>query len=208
MIILSDNWNCPHIYILEKKEIFMKKIIGFVVVTLVLASFVWAESPKNYLQNGDFESPDATGWSIQFSEWGEGEESASWSLSTKADNAPNTTQKLSLYNGMKDDVEFTITQTVSVPVGDYIGSVIFEGGPERQNSNTTLSIDGKSQPFGVLAGWQNWQQVVLENISISNNKKITIEIKGVLTSEMWMSIDDIAFVPKAEFTKKIFRSSR
>lgn len=197
----------------------MKKIAVFaLLIALVVAVFAEGKSEQegemmsgggimveNYVVNGDFQMADA-GWNIQFSEWGEGEESASWGLSTEKDNAPNTTQKLSIYNGMADAVDFTITQTVHLPAGDYVASVIFEGGPTGLNPQATLSVNGKEQSFEALGGWQNWKQVVVEGIS--GGGEVVIEIKGVLTSKMWIALDDIALVPKAEFTKKVFRRRR
>ena len=58
------------------------------------------------LENGDFEQyfdeyGELPGWKVTFSEWGEGENSASFGLSAEEDNLPNTSQKLALYHPLR-----------------------------------------------------------------------------------------------------------
>lgn len=86
--------------------------------------------------NGDFEQYyDETwnipGWTVNFSRRGEGDDSCSAALTAKTDNDGNTTQKLSLYNGMSDPVEFSVAQEVPNCIGgEYVVTVLFEGGPD------------------------------------------------------------------------------
>ncbi len=182
----------------------MKKSVMVTVVLFFLLACIIAQSSKNFVRNGNFEAENALGWNIQFSEWGDGEEKAAWSLTTNDDNLPNKTQKLNLFNGLKNKVTFTMTQTIRVSPGTYACSLIFEGGSAGLNSNTTLSVDGKSVNLGKVNGWQKWKQVVIKDIKITQPKNVEIKLEGSLLSMFWMDIDDIEFVEQSQFNKRKF----
>lgn len=162
------------------------------------------------LVNGDFEQYfDAygalPGWKVEFSAWGEGEAAASFDLSAEDDNTPNPTQKLSLYNGMAQPVEFTVSQTVEGPAaGSYIVALIFEGGAADTDAQTALYVNGKSVEFGRFAGWKNWRQVASEAFAVAEGEAVVIEIRGTLESKGWMDLDEIELTPADAFRPRSF----
>lgn len=162
------------------------------------------------LENGDFERyfdeyGELPGWEVTFSEWGEGEESASFGLSVEEDNTPNTTQKLSLYNGMAEPVTFTVSQTVESPTaGEYVVACIFEGGPADTDTQTTFSVNGKTVAFGRYEGWKNWRQVVSDAFTTAEGDPVVIEISGTLDSKDWMDLDDVELTLAEAFEPKTF----
>lgn len=165
------------------------------------------------LVNGDFEQYfDAygalPGWKVEFSAWGEGEAAASFGLSAEDDNTPNSTQKLSLYNGMAQPVEFTVSQTVEGPAaGSYIVALIFEGGAADTDAQTALYVNGKSVEFGRFAGWKNWRQVASEAFAVTEGEAVVIEIRGTLESKGWMDLDEIELTPADAFRPRSFASA-
>lgn len=165
------------------------------------------------LENGDFEQyfdeyGELPGWKVTFSEWGEGENSASFGLSAEEDNLPNTSQKLSLYNGLAEPVDFTVSQTVEGPAaGDYVVACIFEGGPAGADTRTTLSVNGKAVDFGSYDGWKGWKQVVSEAFTVAEGGTVVIEISGTLNSKDWMDLDDVELTPAGAFRPRTFARS-
>lgn len=168
------------------------------------------ELPPAAVVNGDFEQGfdgqgQLRGWTVTFSEWGEGEAAVAYSPSTEEDNTGNTTQKLSLYNGMPKAVDFSVSQTVEgVAAGEYIVSLIFEGGPADAQTGTRLCVNGTTADFGSYSGWKNWKQVVSQRIAVEQNGTVSIEITGRMNSKDWMDLDDVELVPADAFRARSF----
>lgn len=155
--------------------------------------------------NGDFEQYyDETwnipGWTVDFSQWGEGDDSCSAALTTEPDNDGNTTQKLSLYNGMSDPVEFTVTQAVpNCTGGEYVVTVFFEGGPDGTATGAQLCVNGDAVELGNYLGWKNWKTVASNSFSVNDGDSITIEVRGTMKSKDWLDIDDVKLIPLDEY---------
>ncbi len=169
--------------------------------------------PPARLVNGDFEQGFdeeglLPGWTVTFGEWGEGDAAAAYSLSAEQDNPENTTQKLSLYNGLAKPVEFTISQTVEgLAAGEYVVSLIFEGGPANAQSGSQLWVNGIPTELGRYNGWCHWKQVVSQRFAVEEGGAAVIEIRGRMNSKDWMDLDDIELVPAAEFRARSFTGS-
>ena len=91
--------------------------------------------------------------------------------------------------------EFTATQEVTLDKGTYSCSAFLQGGDATDTDKFTLYItvdDTTYEATGSVSTWQIWQQLLIENITISeDNTTVTVGISVTdTTAGVWGSFDD------------------
>ncbi len=194
------------------KENFNSEELGMKRYLFILCSFVFVSTisiyTQNAIENGNFETGDTQGWDIQFSNWGSGDKLATVSVFAADDNTPNTTQKLSLFNGTGQSIQFTLRQEVLLSPGEYVSSLSYEGGESGNNIRATLSVNNSEESFGRLSGWKFWKTAVLNDILITQRTSVLIEISGTLDEGVWLSLDDIELIEKSQYIAKDFSNTK
>lgn len=137
-----------------------------------------------YLINGDFETGDTTGWSINFASWddaGYKTEPNQW--------AANTTTFLNYWNNAVDGNSLTISQTISaVPAGTYRVSFDQEG--ENMESGLSISVAGVTNALPATTGWDVWSTVTTEAFVLAEDSDVTVTISGNVPAGYWGDLDN------------------
>ena len=146
--------------------------------------------------NGDFETGDETGWSLQYATWG----SAGYQIKTSAGASNNTSTLLNVFNYNEAVEAVTITNTVSaVPAGTYRVSLDVEGLADAA-SGLSLSVaeHTAAKALPATTGWDNWATVTTEEFTLTEATDLVITIAGNLAVSYWGDLDNLVleqFVP-------------
>jgi len=138
-----------------------------------------------YFTNGDFETGDATGWSINFASW---DNASCWpKVDSSAKN--NTTNILNIWNGTVDGNALTISQTISaVPAGTYRVSFQQEGAV--MTSGLSVSVGGVTSTLPATTGWDVWSTVTTDAFVLADVSDVIVTISGNVTAGYWGDLDN------------------
>jgi len=140
--------------------------------------------------NGNFETGDATGWTINFSSW----DNAGYTVRSDQWAANNTTKMFNFWNNGSSAINISISQTISgLADGTYKASFSMEG---ESGINLALSAGNKSVQ-GTASGWDKWAAFETADFQVSGGS-LTIEISGTISSSQWGDIDNIKLYKLAE----------
>lgn len=155
---------------------------------------VWTLTPSTWdntsswkasdlLTNGDFESADTTGWSMDVAD------GVTYAVKTDSWMKDNATNFLNLYNGNSESTHFGMSQEITLPAGTYKVSAKFEGA--EGDTNLTLTAGTNSIEAGQTTGYNTWNTVETEEFTLDSESVVSISITGDLSAEYWGDIDDI-----------------
>lgn len=138
-----------------------------------------------YITNGDFETGDTTGWSVEFASW---ENGTSYVVKTDSGATNNTTAFLNYYNAVEGNT-FTITQTISaVSAGTYRLSFDQDGADGA--SGLSVSVADVSMTLPATTGWNIWADITTDAFTIEEAGDVTITISGTVPAEYWGDFDN------------------
>lgn len=138
-----------------------------------------------YITNGDFETGDTSGWSIDFTSCDNG---TSYTVKTDEWASNNKTSFLSYYN-VTDGNVLTIAQTISeVPAGIY--RLSFEQEGKELSSGLSVSVADVSMTLPATTGWDVWADITTDAFTIEEAGDVTITISGTVPAEYWGDFDN------------------
>ena len=154
----------------------------------------------NLLTNGDFETGDATGWSI------EQDADVTYVVQTNQWMTNNTTNLCNVYNGGSDAESISLSQELSLEAGTYLVSLDMDG-KENASSGLTLSVVGSGAEAGLekelakTTGFNTWSTETLA-FTLSAADTATIKISGSMPADYWGDVDNIKLVKLASEESK------
>ena len=138
-----------------------------------------------YITNGDFETGDTSGWSIDFTSCDNG---TSYIVKTDEWASNNKTSFLNYYN-VTDGNVLTIAQTISeVPAGIY--RLSFEQEGKELSSGLSVSVADVSMTLPATTGWDVWADITTDAFTIEEAGDVTITISGTVPAEYWGDFDN------------------
>ena len=138
-----------------------------------------------YITNGDFETGDTSGWSIDFTSCDNG---TSYIVKTDEWASNNKTSFLNYYN-VTDGNVLTISQTISeVPAGIY--RLSFEQEGKELSSGLSVSVADVSMTLPATTGWDVWADITTDAFTIEEAGDVTITISGTVPAEYWGDFDN------------------
>ena len=138
-----------------------------------------------YITNGDFETGDTSGWSIDFTSCDNG---TSYIVKTDEWASNNKTSFLNYYN-VTDGNVLTISQTISeVPAGIY--RLSFEQEGKELSSGLSVSVADVSMTLPATTGWDVWADITTDAFTIEEVGDVTITISGTVPAEYWGDFDN------------------
>ena len=138
-----------------------------------------------YITNGDFETGDTSGWSIDFTSCDNG---TSYIVKTDECASNNKTSFLNYYN-VTDGNVLTIAQTISeVPAGIY--RLSFEQEGKELSSGLSVSVADVSMTLPATTGWDVWADITTDAFTIEEAGDVTITISGTVPAEYWGDFDN------------------
>jgi len=147
------------------------------------SSVTYSWKASDVLTNGDFESADTTGWSMDVAD------GVTYAVKTDSWMTENATNFLNLYNGNSESAHFGMSQEITLPAGTYKVSAKFEGA--EGDTNLTLTAGTNSIGAGQTTGYNIWNTVETEEFTLDSESVVSISITGDLSAEYWGDIDDI-----------------
>ena len=154
----------------------------------------------NLLTNGDFETGDATGWTI------EQDADVTYVVQTNQWMTNNTTNLCNVYNGGSDAESISLSQELSLEAGTYLVSLDMDG-KENVSSGLTLSVVGSGAETGLekelakTTGFNTWNTETLA-FTLSAADTATIKISGSMPADYWGDVDNIKLVKLASEESK------
>ncbi len=154
----------------------------------------------NLLTNGDFETGDATGWTI------EQDADVTYVVQTNQWMTNNTTNLCNVYNGGSDAESISLSQELSLEAGTYLVSLDMDG-KENVSSGLTLSVVGSGAEAGLekelakTTGFNTWNTETLA-FTLSAADTATINISGSMPADYWGDVDNIKLVKLASEESK------
>ena len=154
----------------------------------------------NLLTNGDFETGDATGWTI------EQDADVTYVVQTNQWMTNNTTNLCNVYNGGSDAESISLSQELSLEAGTYLVSLDMDG-KENASSGLTLSVVGSGAEAGLekelakTTGFNTWSTETLA-FTLSAADTATIKISGSMPADYWGDVDNIKLVKLASEESK------
>ena len=154
----------------------------------------------NLLTNGDFETGDATGWTI------EQDVDVTYVVQTNQWMTNNTTNLCNVYNGGSDAESISLSQELSLEAGTYLVSLDMDG-KENASSGLTLSVVGSGAEAGLekelakTTGFNTWSTETLA-FTLSAADTATIKISGSMPADYWGDVDNIKLVKLASEESK------
>ena len=154
----------------------------------------------NLLTNGDFETGDATGWTI------EQDADVTREVKTNQWMTNNTTNFCNVYNGGSDAESISLSQELSLEAGTYLVSLDMDG-KENVSSGLTLSVVGSGAEVGLekelakTTGFNTWSTETLA-FTLSAADTATIKISGSMPTDYWGDVDNIKLVKLASEESK------
>ena len=154
----------------------------------------------NLLTNGDFETGDATGWTI------EQDADVTYEVQTNQWMTSNTTNFCNMYNGGSDAESISLSQGLNLEAGTYLVSLDMDG-KENVSSGLTLSVVGSGAEAGLekelekTTGFNTWSTETLA-FTLSAADTATIKISGSMPADYWGDVDNIKLVKLASEESK------
>ena len=154
----------------------------------------------NLLTNGNFETGDATGWTI------EQDADVTYVVQTNQWMTSNTTNFCNMYNGGSDAESISLSQELSLEAGTYLVSLDMDG-KENVSSGLTLSVVGSGAEAGLekelakTTGFNTWSTETLA-FTLSAADTATIKISGSMPADYWGDVDNIKLVKLASEESK------
>ena len=154
----------------------------------------------NLLTNGDFETGDATGWTI------EQDTDVTYEVQTNQWMTNNTTNFCNVYNGGSDAESISMSQELNLEAGTYLISLDMDG-KENVSSGLTLSVGSSGAEAGLektlakTTGWNSWSTETLA-FTLSAADTATIKISGSMPADYWGDVDNIKLVKLASEESK------
>ena len=154
----------------------------------------------NLLTNGNFESGDATGWTI------EQDADVTYVVQTNQWMTSNTTNFCNMYNVGSDAESISLSQELSLEAGTYLVSLDMDG-KENVSSGLTLSVVGSGAEAGLekelakTTGFNTWSTETLA-FTLSAADTATIKISGSMPADYWGDVDNIKLVKLASEESK------
>ncbi len=147
------------------------------------------------LINGDFETQDLEGWTV--------EESSSGTIYVQTDAwaTVNTSYFVKMYS--YSGATFTLSQYIQVEEeGTYVGGIYYEGSNTFEgtlmfnilvNGEEVASID-----ITPSLDWDVWTTAITDEIAVEAGDIVTIQVSGDLKADDWGDIDNVVFVSASE----------
>ena len=154
----------------------------------------------NLLTNGNFETGDATGWTI------EQDADVTYVVQTNQCMTSNTTNFCNMYNVGSDAESISLSQELSLEAGTYLVSLDMDG-KENVSSGLTLSVVGSGAEAGLekelakTTGFNTWSTETLA-FTLSAADTATIKISGSMPADYWGDVDNIKLVKLASEESK------
>lgn len=154
----------------------------------------------NLLTNGNFETGDATGWTI------EQDADVTYVVQTNQWMTSNTTNFCNMYNVGSDAESISLSQELSLEAGTYLVSLDMDG-KENVSSGLTLSVVGSGAEAGLekelakTTGFNTWSTETLA-FTLSAADTATIKISGSMPADYWGDVDNIKLVKLASEESK------
>lgn len=141
----------------------------------------------NYVTNGDFETGDFSGWTLDSSLTENGY------ILNKADtyDATNATNALAFQDSMPASTAFSISQEITLPAGSYYISASNQG--KEEASFLTLALGEKQTSMPATTGWAVWATATTESdpLVLSEETTVTVSLTGSAPDAYWGSVDNI-----------------
>lgn len=145
--------------------------------------------------NGDFETQDFEGWSI--------EESSSGTVNVQTDDwaTVNTSYFVKIYSYEGDS--FTVSQTIRMEeAGTYVGGIYYEGSGTFEGTLTFgILVNGEEAAMLDITptlDWDVWTTAITDEIAVEAGDAVTIQISGELMADDWGDFDNVVFVNASE----------
>lgn len=147
---------------------------------------------KNMVVNGSFEEADTSMWVIT------AKGSDMTDFQDKEADAYSGVMALHFYS--TSDVSFTAEQTITgLTPGIYEFGLYLQGGDAGDNAGMFIYADnGKerlTEETGV-SGWCNWQNPVIEGITVGEDGKLTVGVSVSAAAKAWGTLDDFYLYQK------------
>ncbi|MCD7804216.1 MAG: glycosyl hydrolase 53 family protein [Oscillospiraceae bacterium] len=147
------------------------------------------------LVNGDFETQDFEGWTV--------EESSSGVVNVQTDDwaTVNTSYFAKMYSYAGGS--FTLSQYILVEeAGTYVGGIYYEGSSTFEGTLTfyVLVNDVEVAVLDITPtlDWDVWTTAITDEIVVEAGDVVTIRISGELGANDWGDIDNVVFVAASE----------
>ncbi|MCR4902187.1 MAG: glycosyl hydrolase 53 family protein [Butyrivibrio sp.] len=142
-----------------------------------------AEKHDNLLTNGDFESGDFTGWSVE----GTGAD-------VEVEGTNNRGSGNALHFWAANAFAFTAEQTITLDKGTYTFETWLQGGDAGNDSTFNIYVkigDIVIEQDGSVSTWQNWSQIQIPDIEITEDgTEVTVGLCVDAIGGAWGSFDD------------------
>ncbi|MCR4903560.1 MAG: glycosyl hydrolase 53 family protein [Butyrivibrio sp.] len=151
------------------------------------------------LSNGDFETQDTTGWSVQ----ADVKEDADQGYTVRCDEwaSNNTTYEFNYWNNDTDSMNLLLAQKVTdLTEGTYKVSISLEGAEAQTGLELLVSTTDYAQniSLGATTGWDSWTTIESDEFQISSDDTLTIKISGDVPAGYWGDIDNITLTKTDE----------
>ncbi|MCD7859507.1 MAG: glycosyl hydrolase 53 family protein [Firmicutes bacterium] len=147
------------------------------------------------LTNGDFETQDFEGWTV--------EESSSGVVNVQTDDwaTVNTSYFVKMYSYAGGS--FTLLQNVTIATaGTYVGGIYYEGSSTFEGTLTfSILVNGEEAAALDITpslDWDVWTTAITDEIDVEAGNVVTIQISGELLADDWGDIDNVVFVSASE----------
>ncbi len=147
------------------------------------------------LINGDFETQDFEGWTV--------EESSSGVIYVQTDDwaTVNTSYFVKMYS--YSGGSFTLSQYLLIEeAGTYVGGIYYEGSNTFEGSLIfSILVNGEevaSLDITPTLDWDVWTTAITDEISVEAGDAVKIQISGDLKADDWGDIDNVVFVSASE----------
>ncbi|MCD7824155.1 MAG: glycosyl hydrolase 53 family protein [Oscillospiraceae bacterium] len=147
------------------------------------------------LINGDFETQDFEGWTV--------EESATGVVKVQNDSwaSVNTSYFVKMYS--YSGGSFTLSQYLLIEeAGIYVGGIYYEGSNTFEGTLTfEILVNGEEAAALDITpcfDWDVWTTAITDEIAVEAGDVVTIRIVGELLSDDWGDIDNVVFVNSSE----------
>ncbi len=142
----------------------------------------------DYLTNGDFETGDVTGWTVEMAD----ADANTVGYVVKSDSyaTNNETNYFDFWNNSSEEKTFTMTQTASaVSAGTYKLGFSTEG--YASTSGLSVTINGQSVSLNDTQGWNVWNNYETSSFTLTEATDVTVTFTGNVPVGYWGDIDNI-----------------
>ncbi len=143
----------------------------------------------NLIANSSFEEEDTSMWEIM----GSGTD-----YQDKAADAYSG--DIALHFWSTSEVSFTVEQTLTgLEPGEYVFGLYIQGGDAGDNADMYIYADNGKEQFTAetgVSGWCNWQNPVIEGITVGEDGKLTVGVSVSAAAKAWGTLDDFYLYQK------------